>query len=668
MASRSAWTNVEDEVLKAAVSKYGLNNWARVSSLLARKSAKQCKERYESWIDPRISKQEWSREEDERLLHYARIFSTAWRTIAQLMENRTAAQCIQRYQYLLDEEEKRESGEFGLTGPDGESAAPVETGQKFKPLGDDVDISSKPAIPDAVDMDEDELEMLSEARARLANTQGKKSKRKARERQLEVSRRMALLQKRRELKQSGINIKLKFHKKGDMDYNADIPFERQPAEGFFDTTEEIAQNEQKRANFDPRKQQMAIKRKNQDDQQDDRKKKKRDADSKTLMPPPPSVFRATRPALNLPEPSVTEETIDLVAKSAQAQGQTPFGTDLNGATPAGQTSRPIATPFRTPAQQVQALAQTPARTPLAKSSERKSILAQLESLPKPMAPVIEIPIPEDPQEEQIAAAKKLQEDAAIRDARDKARRDAEELADFRRQSLVIQKGLPRPSVVDIDAMLKRASEEEEPARRLAYIQAAHLKANDAVKFGGSKVRGTVTPLPLISDVELSAAKRLVEQELSTPQAVADRERWTSSFITLHSNQTELPCLQGYEGDEAGKVRILANEFRRVKAKLIADAEKANEMEKRLEKYHGGYKARANMLKQKIDEVYDAIQETNMKYNTALAAQAGEEAAIQNRLQKLRGELEFVTRREREAQETYRALQQELSELKLANGR
>lgn len=46
--------------------------------------------------------------------------------------------------------------------------------------------------------------MLSEARARLANTQGKKAKRKARERQLEEARRLAMLQKRRELKAAGI--------------------------------------------------------------------------------------------------------------------------------------------------------------------------------------------------------------------------------------------------------------------------------------------------------------------------------------------------------------------------------------------------------------------------------------------------------------------------------
>jgi len=56
-----------------------------------------------------------------------------------------------------------------------------------------------------------ELEMLSEARARLANTQGKKAKRKAREKQLEEARRLAALQKRRELRAAGIESVLLHH-------------------------------------------------------------------------------------------------------------------------------------------------------------------------------------------------------------------------------------------------------------------------------------------------------------------------------------------------------------------------------------------------------------------------------------------------------------------------
>eukprot|EP01052_Picozoa_sp_SAG31_P058822 SAG31_NODE_18187_length_644_cov_0.924771_2_plen_91_part_00 len=74
----------------------------------------------------------------------------------------------------------------------------------------------------------------SEARARLANTRGKKAKRKAREQQLEEARRLASLQKRRELRAAGIDIRSRKRRAGFMDYNAEIPFEKRPASGFFD--------------------------------------------------------------------------------------------------------------------------------------------------------------------------------------------------------------------------------------------------------------------------------------------------------------------------------------------------------------------------------------------------------------------------------------------------
>ncbi|KAH6575036.1 hypothetical protein BASA60_005216 [Batrachochytrium salamandrivorans] len=76
------WKNTEDEILKAAVMKYGKNQWARISSLLTRKTPKQCKARWFDWLDPSIKKTEWSKEEDEKLLHLAKLMPTQWRTIA----------------------------------------------------------------------------------------------------------------------------------------------------------------------------------------------------------------------------------------------------------------------------------------------------------------------------------------------------------------------------------------------------------------------------------------------------------------------------------------------------------------------------------------------------------------------------------------------------------
>ncbi|KIL92516.1 pre-mrna-splicing factor cef-1 [Fusarium avenaceum] len=320
------WTNIEDEILKASVSKYGLNQWARVSSLLARKTPKQCKARWNEWLDPSIKKIEWSKEEDERLLHLAKIMPTQWRTIAPIV-GRTANQCLERYQKLLDEAESKESSSLGLMGPEGgETQAPsADDVRRLRPGELDPDPETKPARPDTIDLDEDEKEMLSEARARLANTQGKKAKRKARERQQEESRRLAALQKRRELKTAGINIKVTSRKKGEMDYNADIPFERKALNGFYDTAEEMAQNEAQRAAFDPRKQQLANKRKGDGEEDNDRKRKKTDKEGASesykaalkagqLQKIREAEQSSKRRGLVLPSPQVSEGELEDIVK------------------------------------------------------------------------------------------------------------------------------------------------------------------------------------------------------------------------------------------------------------------------------------------------------------------------------------------------------------------
>ena len=81
---------------------------------------------------------------------------------------------------------------------------PNDDPQKLRPGEINPNLESKTAWPDPVDMDGDEKEMLSEARARLANTRGKKATRKAREKQLEEARRLVSQQRHRELTAAGI--------------------------------------------------------------------------------------------------------------------------------------------------------------------------------------------------------------------------------------------------------------------------------------------------------------------------------------------------------------------------------------------------------------------------------------------------------------------------------
>ncbi|OII76677.1 MYB-like DNA-binding domain-containing protein [Cryptosporidium andersoni] len=230
------WKNSEDEILKTAVMKYGLNNWSRVASLLVRKSAKQCKARWYEWLDPRVCKTEWSRDEEEKLLHLAKLFPCQWRTIAPIV-GRTAYQCLEHYELLLDRVQGKEL--FSTTNDP----------RKLRPGEIDPNPESKPSRPDAIDLDDDEKEMLAEARARLANTNGKKAKRRARERHLEEARRLAMLQKRRELKASGMIsaasiARYRKRKYKGEDYLSEIPFQEIPEEGIFPVEYEDKQKEQ----------------------------------------------------------------------------------------------------------------------------------------------------------------------------------------------------------------------------------------------------------------------------------------------------------------------------------------------------------------------------------------------------------------------------------------
>ena len=361
--------------------KYGKNQWARISSLLTRKTPKQCKARWYEWLDPSIRKVEWSQEEDEKLLHLAKLMPTQWRTIAPIV-GRTASQCLERYQQLLDEAEEKEPGQEpgGEAGPSGEDV------RKLRPGEIDPNPESKPARPDPVDMDDDEREMLSEARARLANTQGKKAKRKARERQLEEARRLASIQKRRELKAAGINIR--FHKKwkGGMDLNADIPFYKPAPVGFHDVSQEQEREERDKKNvLGNLLSKMDGKRRaeiEEDKQYKDAKKiktKKAAGDyvpAAALKEAQEAEERAilTRKKLSLPAPQMSDSELQEVLRMGK-EGQLARSVVESAASSSEEFSRGLLSDYDTGVR-----AATPLRTPRLPSTAQDSLKVQARNL------------------------------------------------------------------------------------------------------------------------------------------------------------------------------------------------------------------------------------------------------------------------------------------------
>ncbi|KAH7328136.1 pre-mRNA splicing factor CEF1 [Stachybotrys elegans] len=769
MVKGGVWSNIEDEILKASVSKYGLNQWARVSSLLARKTAKQCKARWNEWLDPSIKKIEWSREEDERLLHLAKIMPTQWRTIAPIV-GRTANQCLERYQKLLDDAEAREASDLGLTGPDGgETQAPsADDVRRLRPGELDPDPETKPARPDTIDLDEDEKEMLSEARARLANTQGKKAKRKARERQQEESRRLATLQKRRELKTAGINIKVTTRKKGEMDYNADIPFEKKAVPGFYDTSEEQARNEFQREAFDPRKQQLNSKRKGEGDDDNDRKRRKNEKEG--LSESQKAAIKAgqmqkireaeqssKRRALNLPAPQISEGELEdlikmgkmgeaantmaresdndatrgLVGSYSTINSGAPIRTpkapeqedhianeirniralnDTNSALLGGEntplhegagstgfegvaprkhvisTPNPMATPLRAGADGVGATprrpGQTPMRTPrdtfslnqdgamvpgatprdvkLKELAMRHQLRSGLSSLPKPKDTEWEFEIP-DEDKEIARTEEELEEDAAERDRREQERRAAEEALELRRRTQVMQKDLPRPLVVDYTKLLRQAESIHDPIEAMIAKEAASLIANDAVKYPlpGAHVKGAPQPLAHIDDEAIADARMMIMAEMKPLPSFQEIQ----DIFESRASNSMLLGLGCYSDDAAQQETAIRTAFDSVQDSIMSSAERGAKLEKKLGLHLGGYQKRQKMLKDKMVDAADALEKAKAALGGFKTLAVSEEVAVTRRLDALREEVSFVSRREREAQEAYRQAQEELSALR-----
>ncbi|RHN53609.1 putative transcription factor MYB-HB-like family [Medicago truncatula] len=365
MTKKGVWKNTEDEILKAAVMKYGKNQWARISSLLVCKSAKQCKARWYEWLDPSIKKTEWTREEDEKLLHLAKVMPTQRRTISV---GRTPSQCLERYEKLLD----------AACVKDG-NYEPGDDPRKLRPGGIDPNPESKPPRPDPVDMDEDEKEMLSEACARLANTKGKKAKRKAREKQLEEAGRLASLQKKRELKAAGIDIRQRRRKRRGIDYNAEIPFEKRPPPGYFDVADEDREVEQR---FPTTIEELEGKRRidveaqlRKQDVARNKIAERQDAPAAILharkLNDPETVRKRSK--LMLPPPQISDQELDEIAKFG-------YASDLVGSdelTKGSSATRALLPNYPQTPNQAMTPLRTPQRTPAGKGD---AIMMEAENL------------------------------------------------------------------------------------------------------------------------------------------------------------------------------------------------------------------------------------------------------------------------------------------------
>lgn len=390
------------------------------------------------------------------------------------------------------------------------------------------------------------------------------------------------------------------------------------------------------------------------------------------------------------------------------------GTGFEGATPRhqvaftpnplvtpGATERTSATPLRTPMRDNLSInpedrsfaGETPREIRMRMDSTKRSLQASFKSLPEPENN-FELLVPDDEGEDDTESSRMLsEEDAAERDARIKRAKEEEERAALARRSQVVQRGLPRPPIVDLERLLNNLSlvaqpeGEQEAVQRLIDLELAQLMKHDSLVHsipGTAHPGGTPSTYESPLDAYVAEAKAAVHRELAgtlgfpnAPEeqvrnavralavgddaAVDENASWVRlrGTLVLDTASGSWVPAEDLDTDARGAGYKAALEERR--AAVGREAARAAKVEKKLGVTLGGYAARAEELGKRLGTASLAIRETAVEYESFARLRATESAMGPARVTTLKEEVDRLEGRERALQSLYAELEKEKRE-------
>jgi hypothetical protein len=107
-----SWSTYEDQRLLGGIYKYGIENWTAISKFVGNgRTRSQCSQRWYRGLDPTICKDQWLKEEEDKLIELVSVRGDrSWTQIASKMGNRSDVQC--RYKYKQLQKERARNGQI----------------------------------------------------------------------------------------------------------------------------------------------------------------------------------------------------------------------------------------------------------------------------------------------------------------------------------------------------------------------------------------------------------------------------------------------------------------------------------------------------------------------------------------------------------------------------
>ena len=102
-AVKQKFTASEDSALQALVKKHGTSDWKLIAEHMPNRTSRQCRERWKYYIAPSLQPgvtNEWTKEDDQKLLQKYSEIGPKWSQIARFFPTRTDINLKNRYHRL----------------------------------------------------------------------------------------------------------------------------------------------------------------------------------------------------------------------------------------------------------------------------------------------------------------------------------------------------------------------------------------------------------------------------------------------------------------------------------------------------------------------------------------------------------------------------------------
>ena len=108
----------EDNQIKALVEQHGTNQWALIAKSLNNRTARQVRDRWRCYLQPGVTKAEWTIDEDKTLIHLCQTIGKMWAQLVKFFPGRTDVDLKNHWNKLQRHAKKIQSSAALIDTPD----------------------------------------------------------------------------------------------------------------------------------------------------------------------------------------------------------------------------------------------------------------------------------------------------------------------------------------------------------------------------------------------------------------------------------------------------------------------------------------------------------------------------------------------------------------------